>query len=269
LPAVIDHLKFFYSDYEQLSEDSYTDFYVKVRKPGNLRNWIHRQVVFELDDFRPFKPLPYSQAGAHLEWGLNWCIASQSHQYLIIHCAVVAKDSIGLLLPGTPGSGKSTLCAGLVANGWRLLSDEMALIRLDDLQVQPVPRPISLKNTSIEVMHSYFPAAAFGPIIPNTIKGRLTHLQAPKHAVKQQHKKTAISHIVFPQYKKSSETNLNKKDKALACMKLVENSFNFNILGSEGFEACADIVENAQCYDLQYSDLDSCICTLGDSFGVK
>jgi HprK-related kinase A len=269
IPAVIEHLQFFYPAYEQPGKDAYTDFYIKVRKPGNLRNWIQPQVVFELDNFLPFKPLPLSQAAAHLEWGLNWCIASQSHQYLIVHCAVVGKGPVGLLLPGAPGSGKSTLCAGLVANGWRLLSDEMALIRLDDLTVQPAPRPISLKNRSIEVMQAYFPAEAFGAVIPQTVKGRLTHLRAPASAIRQQHDRIAVTHVIFPRYTAAAATEMKDKDKAIACMKLIENSFNFNILGSEGFAACTDVIDAVDCYDLQYSDLDHAIGVIGDRLGVK
>jgi hypothetical protein len=41
---------------------------------------------------------------------------------------VLERGGRALLLPAPSGSGKSTLCAGLAFNGWRLLSDELALL---------------------------------------------------------------------------------------------------------------------------------------------
>src|SRR3546814_17273791 len=70
------------------------------------------------------------QALPMLEWGLNWCIGAHGHQFLIIHAAVIERNGLAAILPGAPGSGKSTLTACLVHNGWRLLSDAMALVSL-------------------------------------------------------------------------------------------------------------------------------------------
>ena len=69
-----------------------------------------------------------------------------------MHAAVFERDSSAVVLPGPSGVGKSTLCAALVARGWRLLSDEVAMIRPQDGLLQPYPRPISLKNESIEMI---------------------------------------------------------------------------------------------------------------------
>lgn len=45
------------------------------------------------------------------------------------------------MLVGTTGAGKSTLCAALCADGWRLLSDEMALIEPDTGRLRGMGRP--------------------------------------------------------------------------------------------------------------------------------
>lgn len=269
LPTVINHLRLFYPEYKTASADTFTDFYITLKKPGNLRNWLYPQVVFEFDEYAPFRPLPLNQAPAQFEWGLNWCIASQSHQYLIVHSAVVEKDACCLLLPGNPGSGKSTLCAGLVANGWRLLSDEMALVQLEDLAVQPVPRPISLKNGSIGVIRPYFSASDFGTVIPDTVKGELVHLRAPLDAIQRQQDQARVSHIVFPRYMANATTDLQLKEKAVACLGIIENCFNFNILGTRGFEACGELIDSASCHDLTYSNLDDAIDNINQLVGFE
>ena len=72
-------------------------------------------------------------------------------RYLIIHAAVVERNGFALLLPAPPGSGKSTLCAGLIHHGWRLLSDELALIDPETATLQAIPRPVSLKLSLIHI----------------------------------------------------------------------------------------------------------------------
>jgi HprK-related kinase A len=116
--------------------------------PAELRRREDRrpQVLFRLDGVVPFRSLPLRHAVPIFEWGLNWCIVSRANNYLIIHAAAIEKGGHVAIMPGVPGSGKSTLTAGLVNRGWRLLSDEMALISLTDGSVTPLVRPISLEN---------------------------------------------------------------------------------------------------------------------------
>ena len=65
-----------------------------------------------------------------------------------------------MLLPAPPGAGKSTLCAGLVHRGWRLLSDELALVDMETGLVRGMARPVNLKNKSIEVIRDFAPEIA-------------------------------------------------------------------------------------------------------------
>ena len=74
-------------------------------------------------------------------------------------------------MPGAPGAGKSTLTAGLIYRGWRLLSDELALIRRSDGQIVPLARPVNLKNESIALMQRFAPSAVFSAPAHDTAKG--------------------------------------------------------------------------------------------------
>ena len=133
---------------------------------------MHRRCVrFLVDGRAPHEDLPARQALAVLEWGLNLVIALRMHCYLMLHSAVLERAGRGLLLPAAPGFGKSTLCAALANRGWRLLSDEFGLIRSGTTDLLPLPRPIALKNESIDVIRAFAPDAYIGPSIPNTRKG--------------------------------------------------------------------------------------------------
>jgi HprK-related kinase A len=158
--SVAKALELHYAEHDVLAESDFTDFRVAVEPPFGVRRFVAQQAFFKFDGNARFRPLPAAQAFPLLEWGLNWCVTTYCHQYLIIHSAVLEREGRALLLPAPPGSGKSTLCAGLVASGWRLLSDELALVELDGRRVVPIPRPISLKNRSIDTIARFWPEAA-------------------------------------------------------------------------------------------------------------
>ena len=105
LPAVVRGVALHYADHPIEGSEGFADFQVCVAPPRGLRRWIRPQVLFQFDGTPPFKPLPAEQAFPILEWGLNWCVSSHLHQYLIVHAAVVEKSGCSLLLPAPPGSG--------------------------------------------------------------------------------------------------------------------------------------------------------------------
>ena len=258
IPSLGEHLKLLYSDYTLVSED-FADFHVSLKQPKGLRHWFHPQVNFYFDDETPFKPLPFAQTYPFFEWGLNWCIATMAHQYLIIHSAIVAKGKHALVLPGKPGAGKSTLCAALINSGWRLLSDEMTLVDPYSNIATPIPRPVSLKKESINVIKHFASETVFGPIIEDTHKGTVTHIKPPKSSIEKKSEKAVIKWIVFPQYSPNSELEASKLSKARALIQLAGETFNYGTLGLKGFKTLEQIVTNSIIMDFKYSNLDDAI----------
>lgn len=240
-------------------EPGFADFHVRIDRPANLRRWYRPQVLFHFDDTPAFHPLPADQAFPMLEWGLNWCVSNHCHQYLIIHAAVLEKHGRALLLPAPPGSGKSTLCAALAHRGWRLLSDELALIEPASGQVVPLPRPVSLKNRSIDIIRNFAPAAVFNPTVRDTIKGAVAHMRAPQDALARADETAAPGWIVLPQYAAGAELSMQALTRARGMMALIENAFNFDLHGSRGFEALGRFSDSCRCYRLDYGTLEAAV----------
>lgn len=190
---------------------------------------------------------------------MNWCISTQIHTYLIIHAAVVEKKGFAAVLPAPPGSGKSTLCASLVQEGWRLLSDELTLINLSTAKAVPVPRPIGLKNQSIEIIRQRYPQAVLGVLSSDTLKGSVCHLKPPAESVQRQFIECPIGWVVFPKYEAGAETELILKPKGQAFMEIANNAFNYSALGVDGFEILKKVVDRADCFSFKYSNLDEAI----------
>ena len=238
----------------------FADFHVSVQRPRGIRRWVNKQVVFQFDGMQPFAPLPGDQGFAMLEWGLNWCVSSHCHQYLIVHAAVLERGGRALLLPAPSGSGKSTLCAGLVfGGGWRLLSDELALIDPSSGHVVPLPRPVSLKNASIDLIHAFAPAAQFGEAVHETVKGRVAHVRPPREGVMRSGQLAKPGWVVVPRYVAGAPAQMQPLSKARAFMTLVDNAFNYNVHGRAGFAAFADVIDRSACHEFSYGSLPEAV----------
>jgi len=240
------------------AKEVFTDFFISIKRPHSLRRWYRPQVVFQIDGRQPFKPLPFSQAFPFFEWGLNWAIARHAHRYLIIHAATLEKNGKCVIIPGQPGAGKSTLCAALSLNGWRLLSDEMAMVQLSDGLIKPIPRPVSLKNDSIDIIKNFAPQAVIGNVAKDTSKGDVAHLRADEQAVSD-HSCAIPQWIIIPAYTKNAKSELTARKKSDTFMHTIKNSFNYNVLGESGFWAATKLIEQCDCYQFTYSCLDDAV----------
>jgi HprK-related kinase A len=257
--AVADGIHLLYADYPLHEQVPFSDFHIRMARPRNPRRWYRPQVNFLFDEKALFRPLPLGHAFPMWEWGLNWALANKAHSYLILHAAVVEKDGFAAILPAPPGSGKSTLCAALVHNGWRLLSDELAMIRLADGLLLPLPRPISLKNASIDIIRNYVPGTVFSPAVNDTSKGTVAHLKPPADSIRRCAETAKPAWVVFPKYQAGSAPELTAMAPARAFIQLATNGFNYGALGPKGFDAMAGIVDTANCYTFTYSQLDDAI----------
>ena len=264
LPKVAENLSDLYGAYT-LEDSHRVDFHIALQSPSIIRRWIRPQAIFSFDGPLPFKPLPQTQSFAMFEWGLNWCVANNAHQYLVIHSAVVEKNGKAIIFPGTPGSGKSTLCAGLVSQGWRLLSDEMALLSTETGLITPIPRPISLKNESIDIVRSFANDDIFvGTPVHDTAKGSVAHMCAPTSSVARSDEPAMPAAIIFPKYRKGANIELSPLSKGRTFIELAENSFNYHILGSTAFSVLTAMLDQCECFRLSYHNLDDAYATLGN-----
>jgi HprK-related kinase A len=208
--------------------------------------------------------MPISQALPVLEWGINLVIAFRSHRFLMLHSAVIERRGHAMLLPAAPGYGKSTLCAGLSLRGWRTFSDEFALIRPGTGQMLPVPRPIALKNQSVDVIRQFADDAYIGPLSVGTRKGDVAHLKPSTDSILRQSESAPVNLIVFPRWISESDTRIEPLARAEGFMLLATNAFNYELLGEPAFLTVRDFVANANCFRLTYSDLEHATATLAE-----
>lgn len=260
LPHVAEGLFELYGQFEvRDTQNAFADFHVEINSPGLLRRWFRPQANFYFDGNLPFKPLPLDQAYPLLEWGLNWCVTMHAHQYLIIHAGVVEKNGLAAILPAPPGSGKSTLTAGLVLSGWRLLSDELTLIDRKTGLIHPLPRPISLKNASIPIIRDFNSQAFINRASHDTAKGTVAHMRPPRESVRRQHEPARPGWVIFPKWRADAPAELTPRSRAETFIYLAQNAFNYSHLGADGFRVGTQLIEQTDCYDFEYGQLDQAV----------
>ena len=275
-----------YTDYPRHSANDWSDFHVRLHSDGLFSS----NATLYLDHTNPFGSFPKDQAGAMLEWGMNWCVWLNLSQWLIFHAAMLERNGGGLILAADSGVGKSTLAAGLAFSGWRLLSDELTLIDPDDrielggedagkqnadaleagaseadgqstgstsvARMVPIPRPICLKNASIEVLKRFAPQAEWGAVYPETgRKGTVSHIKPLKDAVQRMDERVCPRWIVFPRYVPGKKATWSRWLKAETVIQLGKNSVDYSTLGPKGFETMCRLVDHCECLRFEYSDL--------------
>lgn len=260
-PGAIRVLHSLYRYHHLVDPEQLADVNISLQRPRGLRRWWRPQVLMRSDGQTPFEPFPLNHAYPLFEWSYNWAIAMQAHQFLLLHSAVVEKDGFAMIMPALPGSGKSTLCAALMLRGWRLLSDEFGIIRPGDadLLMQPLPRPIPLKNQSIDVIRAFSDQAVLGPTYPKTRKGAVAHLMATEQSQRHGDRPAPAAWLLFPQYQAGSELWLEHMPRGRTFLKLSGNSFNYKLQGARGFRTVSQLVNRCPAHVLRYSDFEQAI----------
>ena len=161
------------------------------------------------------------------------------------------------MMPGVPGAGKSTMSASLsLLNGWRLLSDELAILDTTTGLVQSHPRPISLKNKSIELV-SAFPSAQLGKVYMDTRKGTISHAACPAESIVCAADPARVRWIVFPRFDPDSRQRCEEISRAEAFGLISEQSFNKERTGEAGFDALCNMLTDAQCFQIVYGSTEA------------
>ncbi len=270
IPSVMDAVERMYADYPKLSDADWSDFHIRVVPERGMKSWFHSNARLFLDNFEPFGVFQQNQAGAMLEWGMNWCIWLNLFHWIVFHAAMLEKKGRGLILAAESGDGKSTLAAALAFSGWRLLSDELTLIDPDDTvnlgknalsvaRMVPIPRPVCLKNSSIDVIKEFLPDVTFSRTYPETNKGRITHVKPLKSAVERMMERPIPQWIVFPKYVPGSTPKWTPWEKAEAMIQFGGHGRGYSMLGRKGFETVANIVQNCECWKFEYSRLEDAV----------
>ena len=262
VPGLTDMIRTVYGAFPVDEPTGMFDVTTELRRMRGLRSVVRQQVEIICDGVRELEPFPLDTPLPLLEWGTNYALATRLFCYLLLHAGVVERGGRAIVMPAMPGSGKSTLTAALTLRGFRLLSDEFGVVRLGDGVLLPMLRPLALKNESIDVIRRFAPDAVIGPSFPKTHKGTVAHLAPLPAHVDARYVPGRAGFVVFPKFERAAGVEFEPLSKARAFARLAVNSFNYQALGPEGFNALGDLVQQSSCWQLRYGDLEGAIVAL-------
>ncbi|MHC4695355.1 MAG: hypothetical protein ACYTFA_01285 [Planctomycetota bacterium] len=203
----------------------------------------------------------------HLEWYINWQIIQTRHDYVQLHASSIELDGHAMILPGDPGSGKSTLTAGLLARGWSYLCDEFALLDPWARMVHPYPRALCIKEPSFGVIeHLDLPLCRRTPYHKAT-KGRVAFLNPLEVDANIVGRPSPVCWVVFPRYVRGARPTLVPMARSQAAYLLARQCFNIRVDQTRALASLSAVARSADCYELVAGDIDA-TCDLVESLAV-
>jgi hypothetical protein len=175
--------------------------------------------------------------------------------FLLIHAgAVAAPSGDGVILPGNPGSGKSTLVTGLVDEGYGYLSDEVAAIDPSTGQLLPYAKTLVLKEKSFDL----FPALRANARGESFIRSQwfLHPDDIRPDAVAGP---CDVRFVIFAQYTEGAPTELLPVSRSAAIQELMTAAFNLSAYGGRALQLLADVVGSAETFRLVSGDLGDAV----------
>jgi HprK-related kinase A len=250
--APLVQLEALYGGYPKPDGDI-ADHSVRLEARSLLRRFIRPSVAINGDYMIPEAvPLPLSMGLLAAEMGMNLQIALGERHFLLLHAATVEKSGRALILTGESGSGKSTMSAVLMSQGWRLLGDEFALVDPDSGLIHPFPRPISLKNAGVEALGALVKDNRFGPLLKNTPKGVLRHLKPDAASIAAMDKPAQPALLLFPAFGHNKAKRPVGQGEVF--VRLTQASTNYTALGERGFSALTRLVRSIPAQAIDYPD---------------
>jgi hypothetical protein len=184
-------------------------------------------------------------------------------QFLAVHSSAASLSGKGIVFPAPPDSGKTTLVAGLTAAGFEYLSEEMALFDREGF-LHPFPRPLTMGAESVEAI----------PGLRERLPREIRDHRGPRWHVRPNDLRDGaigascrVAYVVRPRYRRGSPTRLRPISRAEGMMVLFDNAFNFGVFGADGLPLLADVLRDAQCYELEIGDLETAVMLVSSLFG--
>jgi len=168
---------------------------------------------------------------------------------LFLHAAALERDRAAWLFVGASGAGKSTTAWGLLHHGFSYLSDELAPIDLDTLEVFPYPHALCLKRR---------PPPPY--LLPDESLdlGRTIHVPARSLPSPPRLHACALQAVFFVNRDaRLHEPVLRRVSTAEAAARLYVSTLNALAHEARGLDAVLKVASDVSCFVLQAGDLES------------
>ena len=178
---------------------------------------------------------------------------------VILHAGAVMRSGRAMLLAGKGGSGKTTLAAGLLHNGFYHVSDDVSPVLNANQEVMPLPVALGVKQGSWPALKKDYPEIEALPEYHRFGK-RVRYLPPGSAVVERPYRTYPVSHIIFPCYSDGVKTTFTTMTSAQVLAQIIEAG---SILGqkfeSPKLESFLSWIRSVKGVSIHYSALDEAI----------
>lgn len=175
-----------------------------------------------------------------------------SSRRLVLHAALAARRGRGILMPGRPDAGKTTLVAGLVRAGHMYLSDEAAVFDPGTGRFHAFPRALGMEVPTLDL----FPGLErrLAPELRSSDR-KTRHVPATAIRPRSVGRSCRLSLVVVPEYRPGAATTLTPIGRAETLVLLSGSAFDAERFANRGLRPMARELGRADCYRLRTGDL--------------
>ncbi|MBF0613306.1 MAG: PqqD family peptide modification chaperone [Magnetococcales bacterium] len=181
------------------------------------------------------------------------------------HAGVVNTSKGALMLAGPSGRGKTTLTAGLAAQGFPCLSDESALITETTHHVIPIPLKMNAKSGSWPILSAYYETQLAQARVYQLPDGRQVKYLSP--LVAEQPYSSPLAAIMFPHYRAGATARMTPISRSLALHNLAMDGYYIRgNLNRHSVAEMVDWIRPLPCLELEYDSLADAIRLINNFF---
>lgn len=255
VPGALESYHELYGSWE-VSRVHPTAFHIEVIARRSWRTGLRHYHILA-DGREEFTVRHRQQILSHIEAAINLQIVRHIPDVLSFHAAVVSKGDVALVMPGAPGSGKTTTATELLRRGWSYFSDEFALIDPDTLELQPYPKALSIKSGAYALLRRRIGVLQQISGHPRGTKGFLRCLrpQLIREDIVASPQRPSL--ILFPTYEPGATPAMEPISRARAAFEMTRFCFNLFKFRRRAVDILAEVVRPARCAQLRCGDLDA------------
>jgi hypothetical protein len=213
-----------------------------------------RQSCFILEGSSPLTACTDRELVPHLKAILTERYVSSVEREFLVHGALLATHSRGLLICGSPGAGKTTLSVALAGSGYRYCSDD--IVRIDRSGMATgVPFLPAVKTGAWSLVAPYAPHIVDVPTCRRRDGQDVRYLPVPLSTEPR-----ILSDIILLAREPGVAARLEAVEPLEVLSTILESAFSARgALEAESLKTFAHAIEEARCYRLVYSDLTGAV----------
>ena len=212
-----------------------------------------------LDDEGLFAAPTLDRAARYVLWHINAQVIQSTDGHMLVHGAGATLQDGAVVLPAEMNAGKTTLVAGLILDGFSLLTDELVALNLKTGLVDPYPRPLNVGIGSWDLLPSLRPADRDEA---QPIPERLWHVDVTSIRSDIVARPAPIRWVITPSFERGAATQLYPLSRSATVELLHENTFNRHRFGGTGIRALIAAVKGARGARLINGDLASAVAAV-------